>query len=102
MKGAAASTGTKVGSRSSKPNLTYRCRDGRPAQAERSSAGFACSSEYAQETDVGLSYVRPAKLEAQAGNAQLSEEYVALAQDSFKAAGRDYSRDDVMKRVSGL
>jgi hypothetical protein len=49
-----------------------------------------------------LSYVRLAKLEAQAGNASFSEEYVALAQASFKAAGRDYSRDDVMKRVSGL
>jgi hypothetical protein len=53
-------------------------------------------------TDVGLSYVRLAKLEAQAGNADLSAEYVSLAQNSFKAAGRDYSRDDVMKRVSGL
>jgi hypothetical protein len=53
-------------------------------------------------TDVGLSYIRLAKLEAQAGNSELSQQYVSLAQDSFKAAGRDYSRDDVMKRVSGL
>jgi len=53
-------------------------------------------------TDVGLSYVRLARLEEQAGNPELSQQYVSLAQDSFKAAGRDYSRDDLMKRVSGL
>jgi hypothetical protein len=53
-------------------------------------------------TDVGLSYVRLARLEEQAGNTELSQQYVSLAQDSFKAAGRDYSRDDLMKRVSGL
>jgi hypothetical protein len=50
--------------------------------------------------DVGSSYVRLARLEAQAGNADLSQQYVSLAQESFKAAGHDYSRDDLMKRVA--
>ena len=46
-------------------------------------------------TDVGLSYVRLARLEEQAGNTELSQQYVSLAQDSFKAAGRDYSRETI-------
>ena len=52
--------------------------------------------------DVGVSYVRLAKLEAQAGNVELSQQYVPHAQESFKAAGREYSRDDLMRRASGL
>jgi hypothetical protein len=51
-------------------------------------------------TDIGSSYLRLARLEAEGGNADLSQQYVLRAQESFKAAGHNYSQGDLMKRVS--
>jgi hypothetical protein len=50
--------------------------------------------------DRGSAYVRLASLEKKAGNQDLSHQYVRLAYESYQAAGRRVSEEDVAKVVN--
>ena len=82
-----------------------------PTQAREALLGFIHFSESmeampngrkakAASWDRGTAYMRLAGLERKSGNTDLSQKYIHLAYESYQAAGRNISEEDIAKSVA--
>jgi hypothetical protein len=86
-------------------------RHASPSQAREALLGFINFSESVEAMpngrkaktalwDRGAAYMRLAGLERKSGNTDLSQQYIHLAYESYQAAGRHVSEEDLTKSIA--